>query len=236
MKIKCDHCGGLVDVRYENKCNNCGAPYTNNKEYKEYLRKELERKNRLEEVSDKVIDNAVKSFAIGRFISVLVFIIFAVIFVATFMFIINTSSNMDDVFDNETTTNESEVSYNENDIEEKYEIKCDGVIKYSSDKIAFKKKENLDYYGFHIVFNNKTYASLLSEINLTYTDDDGNSDVVASMEMLSSSDEDALDLIATKKGTYKGYVVFGIPSYVKDVKIKYKDTTINIENFKDKME
>ena len=35
--INCEHCGSLIDVEKETKCPNCGAPYKNNKQYKEYL-------------------------------------------------------------------------------------------------------------------------------------------------------------------------------------------------------
>lgn len=37
MKIKCEYCGSLLDINECDKCYNCGKPYTNNKEYIEYL-------------------------------------------------------------------------------------------------------------------------------------------------------------------------------------------------------
>ena len=90
----------------------------------------------------------------------------------------------------------------------------------------------------HIVFkNNSDTFKLLSNINLTYTDDKGNEDVSARRHMSNMKEmSSALGLMVNENSTITGNVAFEIPKYVKDVSIKYENAIININDFKDKID
>ena len=235
MKIKCEHCGSVVDAKHEEKCHNCGAPFTDNKEYIRLLEGENVRKEAEKKLQYEFVNNTMKGMAFGRAMTfVIMLFVIAVFFgVGYFMYDTFTSSK---TTDSKILNKIDTVSFGENSVTDEYEMKCDKISKYDNAKSIFNKKEDYDYYNFHIIFNNKTYVSLLSEIKLYYTDSDGNEDVVASREMLNTNEKGILGIVANSKGKYTGNVTFGIPSYVKDVTIKYKNTIIKIDNFKDKIE
>lgn len=235
MRITCEHCKSIIDTRYEKKCNNCGAPYSDNKEYNEYLKKEKEMKEQIHKVGSKMIDNTMKSFALGKFLIIMFSLIFVSMIIFSFVLIFDSNKKIEYHSSDRQIDSSIEVGFNEIAVSEKYDIKCDKVSAFNNDEKLFNKKENYNYYSFHIVFNNKVQVNLLSDFVLTYSDSDGNEDVISNREML-AMEEEQLDIVATKKGTYTGNITFGVPKYVNDIKIKYKDIVIIINNFKDKIE
>ena len=131
-----------------------------------------------------------------------------------------------------------EVSFNEEAVTDKYIIKCDGAREYKYDwyEKESDRPSGIIYYGFHLVFNNKSndMIGLYNKVNLTYTDDKGNEDINAKKHFPNTYESSELiDNMATANNNYSGYVFFELPSYVKDVKIKYNNVIIKLENFKD---
>ncbi len=82
MKITCEHCGSSIDILNDKKCTNCGAPYKNNKEYKEmmeYNKKMRQANLESRELGNEIIKNTLTSFKsvsiIGKVIGIISFII-----------------------------------------------------------------------------------------------------------------------------------------------------------------
>ena len=96
-KIKCEHCGSLIDVDLENKCNNCGAPYADNKEYIKYNEEKLQKEKFNNDLKDKVVKTTITTFKVSTIFGIVMFILtFAFIgFVGYKMF--KTSKNYNNV-------------------------------------------------------------------------------------------------------------------------------------------
>ena len=257
MNITCEHCGCSIDIDKDKKCPNCGAPYADNREYKEV--KEYNKKNKdydlrereanieTKELANKLFERTMNgSKKVSVFISIIaIFIVTMVIIIAatTFMSFKDETSNADFINDiREMTNSEKEevvVSFNENAKTDLFEIKCDKVSEYKYD--FFEKKDFKDsefkVYNFEIVFkNNKKRLTTLNNITLTYTDKDGNEDVIAKNHNVNVDEsKKSLDIFADDTLTHKGNMAYEIPNYVKDVKIIFNNVTIKIDNFKEKI-
>ena len=240
MKITCEHCGCGIDVDKDDKCPNCGAPYSDNKELKElkeyhrknkeYNLKEREMNIRTKEMATNMIENTFKGQKVGL-------IIFAIIFIAALisMVTIFTKQIGKDIDSNKSYNG----VYNEFVGGKSFEIKCDGIEKVETSDSLFgsltKPKENYSFYKFHILVKNKSDDWInLNDINLTYIDENGNEDIMAKRANTFITD-DILNYFATDKMTYSGYVVYEIPDYVENVNIKLDNTVINIDNFKENL-
>ena len=252
MKITCEHCGVQIDTSKDKKCPNCGAPYSKNKEYKEA--KELHKKEKevsihSKELGNQIVETTLKQFTFVRIFQLFFILVFVIILIvgivsyASSRRIFNEAMNNNQIIDSNTTSDDEEEqiigTFNENIDTKKYEIKCDKVSNYEYDYYETEKYrgDTIEYYKFHIVFKNKdSVYRLLREIHLTYTDENGNENVIAKIHNPNMKEEsESLSILATKDVTYSGYLVFEIPKYVKDVTIKYQNVNIEIENFKDKI-
>lgn len=251
MNITCEHCGSTIDIDKDKVCPNCGAPYSNNKEYKEvkeYHKKEKEIKLKEKEttvesrqLANQVFQSTIKGRKIFGLISgiimlgIIAFVVFT-IFRHEEKPAVIPEYNGNNIQKEEQTV---EVSFNESAQTESFDIKCDKVSDYKYDYFEKKEYKNSDnkVYNFHIVFQNKVNRlSILDTISLTYTDNKGNENVSAK-KVHANVDEskNSLDIVTRDTLTHKGNIAFEIPKYVKDVKLVYEDVTININNFKDKM-
>jgi uncharacterized Zn finger protein (UPF0148 family) len=253
--INCEHCGALINVESDIKCPNCGAPYKNNKQYKEYL--DYKKKQDDLDLESKKINNEIKKdvykttkkITAASAVMAIFIALFAIAIVSTIIYsifkqtennsarndlnIINTNDdnndNLQDILDNLKNNEEEKivVSFNKTANTEKFNITVDKIIKYTEKN--FSKKT---YYGFHINFKNKTDDwKRLNDIKLVYIDNEGD-EQTAKVGTVSTK---TLDILATEKTTYKGYIYYSIPSYVKDVKIIYNNVTIKINNYKNKI-
>lgn len=253
MKITCEHCGSLINTSKDSKCPNCGAPFKDNKEYKknkDYDQKERELDIKSKELSNKVIEDVIgtkKKFSIV-FVVIFVFVIMVFLLIFnSFRSSINESNIIDDNFNKEidnfmnNTEKEEDIVVNFNEMAEakNYEIKCDKVTSYEYDVFETEKYrgKNINYYNFHIVFRSKKEGfNALDSISLTYTDEDGNPNVSAKRHTANIKESNfEIDNFVKDTLAHEGNVTFEIPKYVKDVKIIYKNTIINIEDFKGKM-
>ena len=240
--INCEHCGTLIDVLKDTRCPNCGAPYKNNKQYKEYLlykqrqmQIDLETKQLSNDIT-KDVHNTQKNIIPGIFIFMIV-IIFAV---AIFMFqlLLNFEKDFenipDDYFDPYEYNNNNNYenvngNFNENIITSDFDIKVDKIIKYN--EVRFTNDKEM-YYGFHIVFNNKTDNwKVLNNIALSYINESG-SETYISKSIVSTKE---LDFLATKKQTYEGYLYYKIDNDIKDVYVTFENATISIPDFRNKI-
>lgn len=232
MNITCEHCGSLINIDKDKKCPNCGAPYSDNKEYKEvkdyhkknkeYDLKEREMNIKTREMATKFVERSFKGQKIFLFI-------FAIIFICALAFIFTNFSKHIGIGNNKAIN----APYNTYAVGRQYDMKVDGVEKIDASSSLwgpfFKAKEGYSYYRFHVLFKNKGDEWInLNDIQLTYTDSNGNEDIKANKLMMS----DDLDEFAREKITYSGYVTYEIPDYVSDVDIKLKNITINIKDFK----
>ncbi len=113
MKITCEHCGSTIDVENEKKCSNCGAPYSNNKEYKR--KKELDEKERetilrSHEIGNEIVEETFKKFKTVNKVSPVFFIIIFVTIIAIFFIVFrqitNTFNNMSDKITNTQEKND----------------------------------------------------------------------------------------------------------------------------------
>ena len=236
MHITCEHCGSTIDLDKDKVCPNCGAPYNNNKEFKsvkEYHQKNKEMNLKEREMKlehQKEVQETAKKVATGVFAGqAVIFAISGIVFlliIGGFVFGISRNINRN-AGKNEIITG----NYNEYAVGKLYEMKCDGIEKIDNSKYNFHDNEKI-YYKFHILFKNKSEDWIsLNDIQLTYTDENGNEDIKANKPHLSIS-YDELDYFAKEKMTYSGEVIFEIPEYVKDVKLRLNNITINIDNFK----
>ena len=263
MKITCDHCGCVIDTEKDKKCPNCGAPFSKNKEYEgvknikkkqtDYDFREREADIHSKELQNQIVENTLNGMnKASKFSKVIVFIVLLV-FIGIFVTIIlrfnslktvetnkpDNSTNILDILNNNDKKEENvTINYNENYSNEEFEIKCDNISNYEYD--YFEKEErrgNYNYYNFHIIFKNKTDSwKVLNTINLTYIDENGNEDIVAKVHSPNSKEAaNTLDFFAKDIVTYSGNMTYEIPKYVKDVKLKYQNVTITIDNFKDKI-
>lgn len=251
--ITCEHCGSSINIDKEVVCPNCKAPYNNNTMYKELLKYEqaqrdvsLENDKANTEIKKQVASTIPKVVGVHLFIFIFVFIIILGI-IGTIVYTAKIQMNDIDknfktTFDDDFKPNQKDNEFNniiekdtqkytglfnENVSTANYDIKVNKVIEYIEKRYTTSKET---YYGFNIVFNNKTDKwQTLDEINLTYTDKDGNENVVAKKPVVSA---DQLDFFATQKLTYTGFKYFDIPSYVKDVKIVFKNVEIIINDYK----
>lgn len=242
MKITCEHCGTVINTSKDKNCPNCGAPYAKSKEFKEVNdldKRDKEASVRTKELGNEIIENTMSTFktahTLQKIISVFAFILFFAIVIFGFVMFRKNIVNPNDKEIIEVVP--VEVSFNEDGVGTDFEIKCDGVSKYKYDVFENDRGEGIEYYNFHLVFKNKskTYKAL-TETKLTYTDENGNPDVFAKWHMSNANEmSKAIDLIATKEGTYTGNIVFEVPDYVKDVTLKYENVIIKIEDFKGKI-
>ena len=224
MKITCDHCGSLVDTDKDKCCPSCGAPLGETKDYKEY--KDYRKKNRdydlrerdadihTKEIANQMLETGMKTHkGISIFVIGFIILVFGIM-----IFMIGKG-----IFSQSGYYSKSQ-----------YEISCDS-LKVADENVFSKfenKSEDVVYYSFHIVFKNTDGKwRSLTNINVTYTDENGNTDVVAKKPAFSNMN-DSLESFAKDKVTYTGYLTFEIPNYVKDVKIVFEDATYNLKNFR----
>ena len=253
MKFSCEHCGTLIDTDKDKNCPHCGAPYSRNKEYseaKDYKRKhnDFDLKERevdihSKELQNKIVENSLNNVSkVSKFSKVFV-VIFILIFLVALFFIVkgalNIKNNREEVYKDLFNIDNSEVkvSYNENGVTDNYEFKCDGIAIYDYDSFFEPEDErgNNEYYDFHIIFKNKSdKLKNLSSIVLTYTDENGNEDVIAK-SYSSGMKPDRLEFFAREQVTYTGYITFIVPKYVTDVKLKYDRVTISINDIQSKI-
>ncbi len=259
MKITCEHCGSIIDTEHDKKCPTCGAPYAKSKEYeevkqskkkdKDYDYREREADIKAKELNNEIIEKTLKTSKKITIIPIIIFIVFIIIFIFVFKQINNTSKKINNQNSNINNNNNildlNEVkeqtiigNFNETLQTDSFDIKCDKITTYSYDEFEKKQKDkNTTYYNFHFVFTNKTNSwQTLNNINLTYTDDNNNPNIVAkkpSMNVKESKNE--LDFFAKEKLSYSGNITFEIPNYVTDVKIVFDKTIIQIDNYKEKI-
>ena len=233
MKITCEHCGCGIDIDKDEKCPNCGAPYSDNKEYKElqdYHKKNKEYNLKERELSLKhkeMVSDLIQKNTKGQKAALAVGLIIFIAIFGTVVF--NILKFNDSPIVNRPVT----ASYNEFAATSSYEIKVDEVGKIEVDDSIwgtfFKPTEGHSYYKFHVLFKQKdNELNNLNSIQLTYTDNNGNEDIMAKKMDLSTD----LNSFAKEKMTYSGYVTFEIPDYVNDVNIKFKNATVEIKDFK----
>ena len=263
MKITCEHCGCIIDTDKDKKCPNCGAPYSKSEEYKEvkdyhkknkdYDLKEREEDIKTKELTNKVFQNALFGSKMIAIVASMIFLIIVIVFISiAFSTKKSTNSKNEinhqeqkeiiDKIQDQMGLKEQEkitVSFNELAETENYEIKCNKVSEYKYDYFEQKEYKKSDYkvYNFQIIFTNKKeIISTLNNIQLTYTDKEGNENIVAK-KVNANVDEskNALDFLAKDTLTHKGNMAYEIPKYVNDVKIVYDSVTIVIDNFKGKM-
>lgn len=244
MRITCEHCGTGINTDKDKRCPNCGASYANNKEYREerdtkrkhtdYDFREREAEIRAKELGNQMIEKTLDAQSRFKLFPIIVFLLALAIigFVVYKMFNFSAENKTFQHPEEETIT----VQFNENAISNEYDIKCDGITKYKRDEFE-KESNDVDIYNFHIVLNNKSDSFILTDkIGLTYTDDKGNENISAKKHMQNMEEyKNALTSIAMNKVVYTGNLSFEIPTYVKDVKIIYENSTIIINDFKDKI-
>lgn len=235
--INCEHCGSLIDTEKDIKCPNCGAPYKNNKQYKEY--QEYKKRQREIELESKKLSNDIKSDihkttskAIPLVFIIVFSIIVFIIIVSFFIFkeIITQTSKVDNSYNNIINNYPDEILDDYYDIfnnedEDSYDIKVKKIVKYKETKYT----NNKTYYGFYIIFENKTNSwKTLNDIYLLYSDENGKP--VHAPRAIVSTDE--LDFFAKEVGVYEGYLYFDIPDNINDVTINYKNSNIVFNNFR----
>lgn len=158
MKITCEHCGALIDVENEKKCNNCGAPYANNKQYKEYKRRKdefdkehMENKINAEKIVNSIVKNTFTSFQIARIISFFIIIIVFIVFgFILFKGIKNNNPN------NFNDRNVSSSTFNF-DIE-MFKGNQNGFILESLISTVINKNSKYPEHTISIIYNDKTYV------------------------------------------------------------------------------
>lgn len=246
---KCPNCGAPYSKNKE---------YSEVKDVKkkltDYDLKEREVDIHSKELQNQIVEKTLNSMGtVKKVSSAFIFIVFVIIIVFIAFFFLrfrntarenpinNTQTNIDEQIDkvndifNKTDSKEPvTIKFNENHSNDTYEIKCDGVSKYKLDSFEKKKANSYTIYSFHIIFKNKTDGwKTLNDINLTYTDDNGNENVVAKKHSPNSTEAaNQLDFFAKEEVTYTGNMPYEIPNYVKDVKLKYENVTITIDDFK----
>ena len=244
--INCEHCGALIDVEKDKKCTNCGAPFKNNKQYKEYQayqKRQRELNLESQQINNDIkrdVHNTTKKMVPSVFIFVL--IVFLISFGVFFFILTRAFDGMDDYnqkyneyqnnksFIDELQNNKEKVYifFNEYAYTERYDIKIDKVINYVEKRFEDNKK----LYGFHVVFKNKTPEwKTLDNITLTYINKEGEE---RSLSKSTVSTKD-LDFFATKEITYDGYIYYDIPEEVKDVTFVFEDINITLLNFRSKI-
>ncbi len=250
--ISCEHCGCSINVESDKKCPNCGAPYKNNKqykEYKEYLKKQKEANLESQKVNNEIKSNVFKTFKTMSFsvaiFSIFIFLVVIGVFFVIFKNILDFNKDFetdypkqDDIEkyfpnkdDNEHTEKDDKlisVSFNETAYTDDYNMKVNKVIQYKDELFT----NNKTYYAFNIIFKNKSDKwQTLNNIKLVYTDSEGDEQNASKGNVPTK----ILNVLASEKKTYEGYIYFDIPSYVKDVKIVYNNVQITIDNFKEKV-
>ncbi|MBQ6285757.1 MAG: hypothetical protein IJK67_05605 [Bacilli bacterium] len=116
MKITCEHCGSLIDTAKDKKCSNCGAPYSNNSEYKS--KKELEARQKEAELKTRQIGNEMAENVLDTFknfgkIRLVIIFISLVLFAVIAFFAINTFKETKTNIENSTNYNTSSSFNNE---------------------------------------------------------------------------------------------------------------------------
>lgn len=243
--INCEHCGAVINVEKDIKCPNCGAPFKNNKqykEYKEYLKRQKEINLESQKIANDIqrdVHNTSKKAIPAVFIFVIViffiaFSFFIIIFKTAFSSMDDYQQKYDDYIKNkeyidylQKDTEKLYIFFNEFAYTDQYDIKVDKVVKYQE-----KLYSNKEYYGFHIVFKNKSSEwQPLSNIQLIYKDENGK-DVIGDRGIVTT---ETLDYFAYDEETYEGYIYYEIPEEVKDVTIKFENIYITIFDFKNKV-
>ena len=243
--INCEHCGSLINTDKDIKCPNCGAPYKNNKQYKEYLayqKKQRELNLETQQIANNItkdVHNASQKAIPAVFIIVIA--IFLISFAFFFIIFRQAFSSMDDYQEkyNDYINNKEQIEmlqkdhekiyifFNEYAYTDQFDIKVDNVIDYTETKY----EKNKHYYGFHIVFKNKTRDwKTLSDIRCTYLIE--GEERSAGKEIVSAKE---LDFFAKDIQTYDGYLYYDIPEEVKDVTLVFGDINITIFDFKHKI-
>ena len=224
MKITCENCGTGIDTDKDKRCPNCGASYSNNKEYRElkdtsrkhtdYDFREREADIRTKELSNQMIEKTLNAQSKFKILPIIIGIIFIAIFIAAAYQIFNVNKEING---NETSKDKTIlVNFNENAVTDNFDMKCDGITNYKKDIFEEKEEDKgIAYYNFHIVFNNKTDSwATLHDIALTYTDDKGNENISANRHSQNTEEmRTGLTSIATSKLSYSGNITFEIHSF-----------------------
>ena len=169
-KIACEFCGGLIDVRQNNVCPNCGAAFHDSKQYAEFIRRQEARKQRQTEAQKE----HAKSAALGIFIIRILSFIPVLLIVFSFFFIIDNFTDADLPFSLSLPKKvQAESGFQETAEAKKISVVCDKMIEY-------RHSMNMPAVGnynvkLHVIVTNKTNRTLRvprsNSISCTYTQD-----------------------------------------------------------------
>lgn len=195
MKITCEHCGAMIDTEYEKKCSNCGAPYSNNKEYKrkkELEEQEREVKLRTHEIGNEIAEETLKKFKTASKISPIFMIIVFAIAIFIFFIIFKQIYNSFDRYNNIDNSNNSQQNNNYDEFER---LRIVGQLEmYSGKKNGFQIKYLLD------IIIKENFKNTVHTIKVTYNDN------------ILSNNEDILDLVNDIDEEKNYYVMFSYDS------------------------
>lgn len=162
MIIKCEHCGSLIDVELENKCNNCGAPYTDNKEYIKYKEDKLKKEKYNNDLKDKVVKTTITTFKVTSVFGIIMFIFtFAFIgFVGYKLF--KTSKNYNNVlnstmYDDKSGEKMIKTTIFNSDLE-LYKGTQDGFFMDKLIDTVINKNNKYKKLSIVVIYNGKTYS------------------------------------------------------------------------------
>ena len=235
MKIQCEHCGAMIDIDKDKKCTNCGAPYKNNKEYEKV--KDLKYRNEEADVQRKEYQNEMMKKApktIGK-IMLIPFLVFIVALISMIVIFVVFAKRSGTLFNQINTTEKEKtnikevtVSFNELASTDAFDIICDEVHIY--DPVI--PNSNTNAIGLHVIVKNKSDSILqLYNMKLTYTDDKGNTGIVAKNGMLNFDDGfNYLNLYVEKGYAGSGFIAFETPKYVNDAELHFNNVTIKIND------
>ena len=162
-KIKCEHCGSLIDVDLENKCNNCGAPYADNKEYIKYNEEKLQKEKFNNDLKDKVVKTTITTFKVSTIFGIVMFILtFAfIVFVGYKMF--KTSRNYNNVlnstiYDDKSGEKMIKTTMFNSDLE-LYKGTQNGFFMDKLIDIVINKNSKYKKLSIVVIYNGKTYSN-----------------------------------------------------------------------------
>ena len=169
-KIACEFCGGLIDVRQDNVCPNCGAAFHASKNYAEFIRQQEARKQHQVEAQKK----ASKPLALGTFIGPILIFLFILLIIYSFLFILSNFAGLDLPFSLSLPKKvQAEVSFQETAEAKKISVVCDKMEEYHHYRDILA--EGKYYVKLHLIITNKTDKTILvsqrNSISCTYTQD-----------------------------------------------------------------
>lgn len=236
MKFFCEYCGCRIDADIDKKCPNCGASYKKNATFIKLEKEKEERKDKFNEVQDRVFEHVNSTFKFSKVFMIIPIIVFIIILSVIIFGFVSSQKNYNNTKSNTVKTIIDEKNDNSEETKTK-DVTVTGLNTYgetSDYKARVTNYEDVTFWykeasaGYKFV---KFYIEVENLSNNQIDREDVNCIVngVAQTNEFSSG-YSTIPFFISKGLTVKGEATFEVPIDATSYDIRYGDyITIHIE-------